>query len=217
MTKQIAIIDPFVRTPAINCFNNLVKTLGLQATYHIPSIFGIETLLKTRSETAAYIILGSASHVHEKLPWHLPLVEFALEELQKKRPLLGICFGHQIMCHALGAKVEYYSSDEEKQMGNREVEITQDFWNYKKGEVFNLAVTHKQVVRDLPEHLIEVGHSLSNDIVIHKGLPFLGTQAHPEASDYFCHNDITNLNESEIASVQKSGTALIKRFFEFHL
>jgi len=216
MTNQIAIIDPFVKTPSINCFNNLVKVLGLKATYHMPSIYGVDSLLSTRSETSGYIILGSASHVHEKLPWHFALAEFALEELHKKRPIIGFCFGHQIMCHALGAKVEYYSPDENKQMGQRNVKITQDFWNFKNGEVFDLAVTHKQVVRDLPEHLLEVGVSLANDIVIHKELPFLGTQSHPEASNYFCHHDITNLSESEIGVVQKGGTSLIKRFFEYH-
>ena len=216
MTNQIAIIDPFVKTPSTNCFNNLVKVLGIKATYHIPSVYGLESLLSTRDETSGYIILGSASHVHEKLPWHSALAEFALEELRKKRPIMGFCFGHQIICHALGAKVEYYSADEEKQMGKRQVKIKQDFWNFKNGEVFDLAVTHKQVVRDLPAELLEVGVGLPNDIVINRDLPFLGTQAHPEASNFFCHNDITNLSESEIGVVQKGGASLIKRFFEYH-
>lgn len=214
MTNQIAIIDPFVKGPAVNCFNSLVTLLGLKATYHMPGPYGIESLVKAASKSQAYIVLGSASHVHENLPWHQPLADFLLQELKNNKPILGCCFGHQIMCHALGAKVEYHSPDETKQMGTRNISITEDFWNFKKGEEFVLGVTHKQVVRHLTNGLKSVGHGLENDIVIHEYMPFLGTQAHPEASDYFCTTDITNLNPTEIAALQLDGGRLIQRFFQ---
>lgn len=213
MTNQIAIIDPFVKSPALNCFNGLVNLLGLKATYHIPAALGLESLLKESSRSQAYIVLGSASHVHENLPWHKPLADFLVQELQNNKPVLGCCFGHQILCHAFGAKVEYDSPDETKLMGIRQIKITEDFWNFKKGQSFSLAVTHKQVVRELPSCLKEVGMGIPNDIVIHRELPFMGTQAHPEASDFFCVNDITNLQTPEIAVVQNDGGVLIKQFF----
>lgn len=214
MTTQIAIVDPFVKTPAINCFNGLVNLLGVNATYHMPGAMGVESLLKERLRTQAYIVLGSASHVSEQLPWHGPLANFLMEELKNKKPLLGCCFGHQIMCHAFGAKVEFYTPEEAKQMGSRKITITNDFWNFKEGESFQLAVTHKQVVRSLPSELRAVGQGLENDIVIHQSLPFMGTQAHPEASDYFCSSDINNLNPPEILQVQTDGRRLIQRFFK---
>ncbi len=151
MTNQIAIVDPFVKGPAVNCFNSLVNLLGVKATYHMPGPFGVESLHKEAPKTKAYIVLGSASHVHENLPWHAPLAEFLVNELKNNKPVLGCCFGHQIVCHALGAKVEFYKADEEKQMGTRSITITDDFWNFKKNETFNLGVTHRQVVRHLPK------------------------------------------------------------------
>lgn len=214
MTNQIAIVDPFVKSPAVSCFNSLVNVLGIKATYHLPSVSGIETLLKEAPKTQGYVVLGSASHVHENLPWHKPLADFLLEELNHQKPVLGCCFGHQLVCHAFGAKVEYYAHDEEKLMGSREIKILKDFWNFKESETFYLGVTHKQVVRDLPSNLLGVGHGLENDIVIHRSLPFMGTQAHPEASDYFSTYDITNLQGSEISTIQKDGTRLIHRFFQ---
>ncbi len=214
MTNQIAIIDPFVKSPAINCFNSLVNILGLRATYHIPSVTGIETLLKETKKSQAYIVLGSASHVHEKLPGHGPLTDFLMEELERKKPLLGCCFGHQLICHAFGAQVEYYSPLEQKLMGAREVKIIESFWNFNKDETFHLGVTHKQVVKQLPSALLEVGQGLRNDIVIHRSLPFMGTQAHPEASEYFATNDITNLQAPEISMIQNDGARLIQRFFQ---
>lgn len=214
MTNQIAIIDPFVKGPAVHCFNGLVNLLGIKATYHMPGALGIESMLKESGNTQAYIVLGSASHVHENLPWHKPLADFLLGELKQNKPVLGCCFGHQLVCHALGANVEFYQPDESKQMGTRPVTITQDFWNFKKGETFTLGVTHRQVVRNLPQDLMEVGQGLENDIVIHRHLPFMGTQAHPEASDYFCRTDIQDLSQQDIAALQEGGGQLIKRFFQ---
>lgn len=214
MTTQIAIVDPFVKGPAVNCFNGLVNLLGVKATYHMPGPFGVESLLKERDRSQAYIVLGSASHVHENLPWQRPLADFLMEELKNNKPVLGCCFGHQLMCHALGAKVEFITSDEIKHMGTRAITITKDFWNFKQGERFLLGVTHRQVVRDLTNGLLPVGLGMENDLVIHETLPFMGTQAHPEASDYFCTTDIDNLSSSEIALIQKDGARLIQRFFQ---
>lgn len=214
MTKQIAIIDPFIKSPALNCFNGLVNLLGVPATYHMPAAWGLESLYQEASQAQAYIVLGSASHVHENLPWQKPLADFLIEELKKNKPVLGCCFGHQLICHALGAQVEFYSADEAKLLGSRKVIIQKPFWNFKQGEEFTLGVTHKQVVRNLPQELIPVGHGLENDIVIHETLPFMGTQAHPEASNYFCAHDITNMQSPEISLVQTDGSRLIRRFFK---
>jgi GMP synthase-like glutamine amidotransferase len=213
MTNQIAVIDPYIKGPAVNCFNSLVELLGVPASYHMPSMMGMESILNGSFKASAYIVLGSASHVHENLPWQKPLADFLVSELKANKPVMGCCFGHQLVCHALGAKVEFHSEDEAKHMGSRRITISEDFWNFKKDESFLLGVTHKQVVRDLPKGLREVGRGLENDLVIHETLPFMGTQAHPEASGYFCTSDITNLQATEISNIQKDGGALIRRFF----
>lgn len=219
MTIQIAVIDPFVKTPAIHCFNSLSSLLKVPLTYHMPSTMGLASLKEASSKTDAYIVLGSASHVHENLPWHKPLADFLIEELHKKRPVLGCCFGHQLLCHAFGSEVSYYYPGEEKLSGHRKVVITKDFWNFHEGELFDLGVTHKQVVKTLGPDLITVGVGLPNDVVIHKSLPFLGIQAHPEASDYFCQEDIKNLTPMEKEIAQRDGHRFIKGFlasFDLH-
>ena len=215
MTKQIAIIDPYVKSPAIHCFNRLINLLGLKSTYHTPSTFGVESLLREASKSQAYIVLGSASHIHENLPWHRHLGQFLFEELNQNKPVLGCCFGHQLVCHILGAKVDFYQKDETKQTGTRIITVTEDFWNFKKGESYYLGVSHRQIVKNLPKGLKAVGLGLENDIVIHETLPFMGTQAHPEASTHFCDMDIQNLTHSEINSLQQDGGRLILQFFQY--
>jgi GMP synthase-like glutamine amidotransferase len=214
MTKQIAIIDPYVVSPAIPCFNRLVELLGLPCTYHTPSQSGLKSILEASNKTSGYIILGSASHVHEKLPWQFPLASLMVDELKNSKPVLGCCFGHQLLCHAFGAEVNFFSKSEVKISGLRKMRMSQSFGDLSIGEELNLGVTHKQVVRNLPPELLSIGEGLENDIVIHKNLPFMGTQGHPECSHTFCLTDIQNLTKDEIQLVQKDGAKLITAFFK---
>jgi GMP synthase-like glutamine amidotransferase len=213
MTKQIAIIDPYVNEPANQCFNHLVELLNLPATYHMPASSGLDSLLQVAPKTRAYIVLGSASHVHQMLPWQQELATLLLQELRRNKPVLGCCFGHQLLCHAFGSKIDFHHPNEDKLSGLREIKIKRDFWNYSEGESFLLPVTHRQVVKELGPELQEVSSGFPNDVVIHRSLPFLGTQAHPEASRHFCGSDIGKLSQHEIAQGQAGGERFIHRFF----
>lgn len=55
-------------------------------------------------EVDAYILTGSKSSVYEKAPWIIELGGFVrdLHSMQKK--LVGVCFGHQMVAHALGGE-----------------------------------------------------------------------------------------------------------------
>jgi GMP synthase-like glutamine amidotransferase len=62
------------------------------------------TLPESADETQAYVITGSAAGVYDDLPWIAPLGEF-LKEAKGRIPLVGVCFGHQMMAEAFGGKV----------------------------------------------------------------------------------------------------------------
>ena len=51
------------------------------------------------------VITGSAAGVYDDLPWLHPLRAFIRDAYGKRAPMLGICFGHQIMADALGGDV----------------------------------------------------------------------------------------------------------------
>ncbi|MFW8634098.1 type 1 glutamine amidotransferase [Cribrihabitans pelagius] len=52
-----------------------------------------------------WLITGSKHGVYEDHAWIKPLEELIREIDAQKRPLAGICFGHQIIAQALGGKV----------------------------------------------------------------------------------------------------------------
>ena len=61
-------------------------------------------MLPQQGAHQAYLITGSPAGAYEALPWIQPLMSFIRAADGAK--MVGICFGHQVMAHALGGKVE---------------------------------------------------------------------------------------------------------------
>ncbi|MCC6007069.1 MAG: gamma-glutamyl-gamma-aminobutyrate hydrolase family protein [Rhodobacteraceae bacterium] len=51
-----------------------------------------------------WLITGSRHGVYEDHPWIPPLEDFLRAALDAGRPVVGICFGHQIMAQAVGGR-----------------------------------------------------------------------------------------------------------------
>src|SRR5690606_6425235 len=51
------------------------------------------------------VITGSPAGVYDDLPWLAPLRAFVRDAYAARTPMLGVCFGHQIMADALGGEV----------------------------------------------------------------------------------------------------------------
>jgi GMP synthase (glutamine-hydrolysing) len=58
------------------------------------------------SAAAAFVLTGSASSVTERAPWMVRTEEYIRSIVRAGVPMLGICFGHQLVAQALGGSVE---------------------------------------------------------------------------------------------------------------
>lgn len=56
-----------------------------------------------------WLITGSRHGVYEDHPWIPPLEQFIRDAFAARVPVVGICFGHQIVAQAMGGKVERFA------------------------------------------------------------------------------------------------------------
>ena len=56
---------------------------------------------------AGVIVTGSAAYVTDRAEWSERTADWIRQAVHGGMPLLGICYGHQLLAHALGGKVDY--------------------------------------------------------------------------------------------------------------
>ncbi|MBA5778762.1 gamma-glutamyl-gamma-aminobutyrate hydrolase family protein [Stappia sp. F7233] len=102
------------------------------------------------SECDAWLITGSKFGVYDGFDWIEKLKEFVRKAHEARRPIVGICFGHQLIAEALGGKVE--KSDKGWGVGLHSWHLTgKADWMEGAGEDFALQVSHQDQVVKLPE------------------------------------------------------------------
>src|SRR5690606_26514473 len=74
------------------------------ATFETISVVHGETLPAPESRDA-WLLTGSRHGVYDDLPWIAPLKDFIRVAAAKRRPMVGVCFGHQIIAEAMGGRV----------------------------------------------------------------------------------------------------------------
>jgi len=133
-----------------------------------------------KSGISRLILSGGPKSVYEETPNLGTVVCEKIKEDEIRIPLLGICYGHQMIAHIWGGKV---GKGESAEYGVGEIEIDDEDVIFKGvPKKLRIWVSHYDEVKELPEGFVKLAHSETCGIeaMRHKELPIFSVQFHPE-------------------------------------
>lgn len=94
------------------------------------------------------------------------------------KPLLGICFGHQLICKFFGTKIKKIKH----RKGNLKIKKIREDKIFKDlGDEIKIYENHEYVIKNIPKEMISLAESIDgNEIIKHKLKKIYGFQFHPE-------------------------------------
>ena len=158
---------------------------GLPASaFTVRSLFLGEPLPELGA-TAGIIVTGSPAYVTDLEPWNEIAAAYLRDAHDRSIPILGVCYGHQLLAWAFGGEVGFHPSGRE--IGSVQVELTpaaeQDALLGMLPVKFVAQVSHQQSVLSLPDQATLLAY---NDFEPHHafriGDTSWGIQFHPEFS-----------------------------------
>lgn len=141
--------------------------------------------LPVREGFAGVIVTGSGAMVTDREPWSEATAQWLRDAAHEGLPLLGICYGHQLIAHALGGEVGWHPRGRE--MGTVELELhdtaRHDPLFAGLPARFPAQATHLQTVLRAPEGATVLARSVHDACHAFRwGERAWGLQFHPEFS-----------------------------------
>ena len=127
-----------------------------------------------------WLMTGSRRSAYDDEDWIGATASFVRAVAAVEAPFVGICFGHQLLAHALGGKVE--RADTGWGAGILHLEVKQTApWMAPPLHDARLHFMHQDQVTKLPEDAEVLGSAEHCDVAMFTvGDTMLGIQAHPE-------------------------------------
>lgn len=192
-------------------------------------VFAGEALPAPDSRTVA-VITGAWEMVTDRLEWSEKTAEWIRQAVAARAAVFGVCYGHQLMAHALGGEVDYHPDGIE--LGSKTVSLTtsDDPLLADMPRQFPAQLTHMQTITRLPENAVALATSDHDRFqIVRYGEKAYSSQFHPEITpailSTIIHSRAERLRDAGVcpdtltASLRETpdATALLARFVARHM
>lgn len=157
--------------------------------------------LPNEKECLGVIITGSHSMVTDELDWSLNIQKWIPKLVKANIPILGICYGHQLLAKSMKGLSGYHKSGME--IGTVDVNLTEDGAKDKLfshiDESFKAHTIHSQTVLNLPQNsVILASNKHDKHHAFRIGKNVWGVQFHPEFNEGVMKSYIKEVSKDKI-------------------
>ena len=183
------IVDPSLNTPEDRGVAEILSGWSGDSRLFRPSLQDGDGPCPEQGYAAdGVVVMGSAASVHDRLPW-LERLESWLQPLlvgEIRMPVLGICFGHQLIAHLAGGSVGEANEARTKNVGV-ETSLLDGGRLVPGRHELRVVVSHRDQVDRLPPgyRVVATRAACRLDGLEHDELPIHSFQFHPEAREDF--------------------------------
>lgn len=175
--------EEFPRYP--DMFMSLIGAADANMTFETVALLD-GAALPAPAACEAILITGSPFGVYDDTPWMDPLREFIRNTFAVRTPMIGVCFGHQIIADAMGGEVR--KSSKGWGIGRHTYGIRERrSWMPDAGASVSLSVSHQDQVITPPRDAVTLASSdhTEHAMLAYTDAPVISIQGHPEFSDAF--------------------------------
>lgn len=168
--------------------------------------------LPKSEECAGVILTGSHSMVTDEEPWSVKIEKWIPNLIEKEIPLLGICYGHQLLAKALKGKSDYHEKGLE--LGTVDIKLTneakEDTLFKDLPSNFKAHTIHSQTAETLPKNSVRLAfNNHDKNHAFRVGSSAWGVQFHPEYN-----KNIMSSYIKEVGKVKKFSEEKIDDFIK---
>ena len=187
--KPFLILETGTPIPSLRRHGSFGHWIRVAAGLHGRQVHHVRVLDgETPPDAAAYagvLVTGSGAMVTERADWSERCAGWLRDAAEAGQPLFGICYGHQLIAHALGGRVDY--NPRGREMGTIPVSVRTEAGDDPLfaglPERFDAHATHLQTVAEPPPGARVLASSERDDCQAFRwGEAVWGVQFHPEFS-----------------------------------